>query len=111
MIQTQPNTFVLFTLFKLTLDEHKTLTKISTHKTSHNHSPNQRTPGMTKKHGVNPPLKGKQQVIQKKVVCITGGESEALGFHQETTEESRQQQDIKLYIILYQTSFILSVRF
>ena len=34
----------------------------------------------------------------------------ALGFHQETTEESRTQQNwfcIKLYIILYQTSFIL----
>ena len=30
MIQTQQNTFVLFTLFKLTLDERKTLTKIST---------------------------------------------------------------------------------
>ena len=30
MIQTQQNTFVLFTLFKLNLDEHKTLTKIST---------------------------------------------------------------------------------
>ena len=41
-IQTQQNTFVLFTLFKLTLDERKTLTKISTRKTSHNHSPNQR---------------------------------------------------------------------
>ena len=27
-IQTQQNTFVLFTLFKLTLDERKTLTKI-----------------------------------------------------------------------------------
>ena len=39
MIQTQQNTFVLFTLFKLTSDECKTLTKISTHKTSHNHSP------------------------------------------------------------------------
>ena len=38
-IQTQQNTFVLFTLFKLTLDERKTLTKISTCKTSHNHSP------------------------------------------------------------------------
>ena len=38
-IQTQQNTFVLFTLFKLTSDEHKTLTKISTRKTSHNHSP------------------------------------------------------------------------
>ena len=39
LIQTQQNTFVLFTLFKLTSDECKTLTKISTHKTSHNHSP------------------------------------------------------------------------
>ena len=41
-IQTQQNTFVLFTLFKLTLDERKTLTKILMCKTSHNHSPNQR---------------------------------------------------------------------
>ena len=41
-IQTQQNTFVLFTLFKLTLDERKTLTKILMRKTSHNHSPNQR---------------------------------------------------------------------
>ena len=40
-IQTQQNTFVLFTLFKLTLDERKTLTKISMRKTSHNHSPKQ----------------------------------------------------------------------
>ena len=38
-IQTQQNTFVLFTLFKLTSDERKTLTKILTPKTSHNHSP------------------------------------------------------------------------
>ena len=37
-IQAQQNTFVLFTLFKLTLDERKTLTKISMRKTSHNHS-------------------------------------------------------------------------
>ena len=49
LIQTQQNTFVLFTLFKLTLDECKTLTKISMHKTSHNHSPNQRTPRTTTK--------------------------------------------------------------
>ena len=40
-IRTQQNTFVLFTLFKLTLDEHKTLTKIPTCKTSHNDSPKQ----------------------------------------------------------------------
>ena len=46
-IQTQQNTFVLFTSFKLTSDERKTLTKVSTCKTSHNHSPNQRSPQMT----------------------------------------------------------------
>ena len=38
-IQTQQKTFVLFTLFKLTPDERKTLTKILTRETSHNHSP------------------------------------------------------------------------
>ena len=43
-IQTQQNTFVLFALFKLTLDERKTLTKISTHKTTHNRSPNEEKP-------------------------------------------------------------------
>ena len=30
---------------------------------------------------------------REKAVCIIGGESEALGFHQETTEESRKHQD------------------
>ena len=73
-------------------------------KTSHNCSPNQRTLRTTKKQGEN----------QYCTPCITGGESEALGFHQETTEESRKQKDwfcIKLYIILYQTSFILAVWF
>ena len=40
---------------------------------------------------------------REKAVCIIGGESEALGFHQEAMEEPRKQQDwfcIKLYIIL-----------
>ena len=83
-------------------------------KTSHNRSPNQRTLRTTKKQGENPPLKGKQQAIRKRAVCITGGESEALGFHQETMEESRIQQNwfcIKFYIILYQITFILAVWF
>ena len=63
----------------------------------------------TKKQGENPPLKGKQQVIQKRAICITGGESEALGLHQETTEESGKHQELVLYTILhylYQISFI-----
>ena len=109
-IQTQQNTFLLFTLFKLTLDERKTLTKISTRKTSHNRSPKPAHTSDDKETGRNPPLKGKQQVIQKRAICIIGRESKALGFHQETTEESRTQQNwfcIKLYIILYQTSFIV----
>ena len=53
-------------------------------------------------------------MLWQRDVCITDGESEALGFHQETTEESRKQQDwfcIKLYIILYQTSLIFAVWF
>ena len=50
--------------------------------------------------------------MQEKVVCIIGGESEALGFHQETTEESGKQQDrfcIKLYIIFYEIRFVISL--
>ena len=83
-------------------------------KTSHNRSPNQRTLRTTKKQGENPPLKGKQQVIQKRAVCITGGESEALGLHQETTEESGKHQELVLYTILhylYGISFIFAVWF
>ena len=30
--------------------------------------------------------------IEEKALCIIGGESEALGFHQETTEESRNDK-------------------
>ena len=33
------------------------------------------------------------QSFREKALCIIGGESAALGFHQETTEESRKQQD------------------
>ena len=32
------------------------------------------------------------QKKKKKELCIIGGESEALGFHQETTEESRNDK-------------------
>ena len=75
---------------RFTLDERKTLTKISMRK----------------------PLTAIPN--EERAICITGGESEALGFHQETTEESRTQQNwfcIELYIILYQISFILAVWF
>ena len=110
-IQTQPNMFVLF---KLTLDERKTLTKISTRKTSHNHSPNQHTlwTRRNKKTG----KKQFAQLEEKPVLRSLHNwwRIRALGFHQETTEESRKQQDwfcIKLYIISYKISFILAVWF
>ena len=92
MIQTQQNTFVLFTLFKLTSDERKTLTKISTRKTSHNHSPNQRTlrTRRNKKTSKQP-----KQRKGEKAVCIIGGESEALGFHQKTQDRRNDHQDLK----------------
>ena len=55
-----------------------------------------------------------QRENQEKAVCIIGGESEALGFHQETTEESRKRQDrfcIKTlhYIFTRLHSFLLYV--
>ena len=108
MIQAQQNTFVLFTLFKLTLDERKTLTKISTRK------PLTTVPQTSTHLGHEGTRKPANRNLRQKAFCITGGESEALGFHQETMEESRKQQDwfrIKLYIISYQTSFILAVWF
>ena len=80
-------------------------------KTSHNHSP--KTSAHFGHEGTRKPAnKQKAETKREKAVCIIGGESEALGFHQETTEESRKQQDwfcIKLLIISYQTSFILAV--
>ena len=55
-IQTQQNTFVLFTLLKLTSDERKTLTKISMRKTSHNHSPKNTARSVCK--ATRKPIKG-----------------------------------------------------
>ena len=67
LIQTQQNTFVLFTLFKLTLDERKTLTKILTCKPL-------TTVPQTSAH-LRRQLKCKQQVIQKRAVCIVRGKT------------------------------------
>ena len=66
-IQTQQTTFVLFTLFKLTLDERKTLTKIAMRKPL-------TTVPQTSAH-LGRQLKGKQQVIQKRAVCIVRGKT------------------------------------
>ena len=48
---------------------------------------------------------------KKKALCIIGGESEALGFHQETMEESRKQQDrfcIKNFTLyFYEITFVI----
>ena len=84
------------------------------HTTSHKHSPNPRAPQneKTSKQGKSILHKNKKKQFAEKTLCIIGGESEALGFHQETTEESRKQQDwfcIKLYIISYQITCILVV--
>ena len=86
-------------LVKLALDERKTLTKVSTRKTSHNHSPKQ-AQASDMKEQENQQTRQKASCIargetqfatvcinQLTVVCIIGGESEALGFHQETMEE------------------------
>ena len=80
--------------------------------TSHNHFP--KTSARFGHEGTRKPANSQNKIKEKKAVCIIGGESEALGFHQETTQESRIHQDwfcIKLYIISYQTSFILAVWF
>ena len=91
-IQTQQNTFVLFTLFKLTSDERKTLTKVLTRKTSHNDSPNQRTLWTRRnKKTSKQPNKEKEE----KAVCIIGGESKALGFHQKIEDRRNDHQDLK----------------
>ena len=84
--------FVVFTLFKLTSDERKTLTKISTRKTSHNHSPNQCTlqTQRNKKTSKQP-----KQRKGEKAVCIIGGESKALGFHQKIQDRRNDHQDLK----------------
>ena len=79
------------------------------HKTSHNHSPNQRTLRTQSSKKTS-----KQQAIHGKRHLHNWWRIRALGFHQETMKELRKQQDwfcIKLYIISYQTSFILAVWF
>ena len=40
-----------------------------------------------------------EQENRQKAFCITGGESEALGFHQETMEESGKHLELVLYKI------------
>ena len=40
-----------------------------------------------KKQGNQQTRRGASCIKRRKAICIIGGESEALGFHQETTEE------------------------
>ena len=78
-------------LVKLTLDERKTLTKVSTCTTSHNHSPKQAQSSDTKEQ--------ENQQTRQKASCITRGENQFpavritslplfAGAHQHTTVES-----------------------
>ena len=60
--------------------------------TSHNRSPNQRTPRMTKKQGENPPLKGKQQVTEKRCLHMEVDEG-AIGLPP-TSPVSREDDDL-----------------
>ena len=79
--------FVLFTLLKVALDERKTLTKISTRNLT------QLFPQTSARFGPDEIRKPVESIWQK-AFCIIGGESEALGFHQETTKELRQQTEM-----------------
>ena len=54
--------------------------------TSHNHSPNQSAPFGQQMQVATEQHRNKKTSSQ---LCIIGEESEALGFHQETTEKSR----------------------
>ena len=87
-------------LFKLTLDERKTLTKVSTRK------PLTTIPRRTQRAPY-----AQQRENQEKAVCIIGGESEALGFHQETMEESRKRQGRfciqTLHYIFHEITFVI----
>ena len=60
----QQNTFVLFTLFKLTLDERKTLTKISMHK------PLTTVPQTSARFGHEGKRKPANSNLRQKAVCI-----------------------------------------
>ena len=75
LIQAQQNTFVLFTLFKLTSDECKTLTKVSTRNTSHKHSQKTSAP-----ISICEGTKGKQQAIQRRAACIVRGKTSKMPF-------------------------------
>ena len=75
-----------------------TLTKVSMRKTSHYHSPKQahtsdnKCKRLPNNPGTRKPVKSSHNHSEKKVLCIIGGESAALGFHQETTEKQRNNK-------------------
>ena len=95
MIQTQQNTFVLFTLFKLTLDECKTLTKISMRNCS------QQFPQTSACFGHDETIiTDNKSFVQnwKIAVCIIGGESRGIRI------SSRNNGRIKTTrLVLYKT--------
>ena len=51
-----------------------------------------RKPGKTYANSKETGKRSQYGKNQQKAVCIIAGESEALGFHQETTEESRNNK-------------------
>ena len=61
-------------------------------KTSHNHSQNQRTLRTRRNKKTR---KQPKQRKGEKAVCIIGGESKALGFHQKIQDRRNDHQDSK----------------
>ena len=81
-IQTQLNTFVLFTLLKLTLDERKTLTKISMRNLS------QQFPQTSARFGHNEIRKPANSSLQKQMFASPGSPPEALTASLAVAEEA-----------------------
>ena len=63
---------IIYIYFKLTLDERKTLTKVSMRKTSHNHSPKQAQASDMKEQ------ENQQTANKAKASCIARGEKPVL---------------------------------
>ena len=116
-IQTQQNRFVLFTLFKSTLDERKTLRKIPTRKTSHNHSPKQ-AQASNDKRSKETSKQGKEQssIKRRKRPFATEVEKSEPSIEVEVMEPRRSKRNKKQTQffgspLLYRVTYHLTPRF
>ena len=110
--------FVSFTFYlTLTLDERKTLTKVSTRKTSHYHSPKQAhtSDNKCKRLPNNPGTKetGKKElctIIPRKSCLHNWWRIRSIRISSRNNEKTKKRQDrfcIKLYIIFYEIRFVI----